>query len=76
MEEQRIALDRVGPWRISTVWLLGINHQFGDGPPLYYETMVFRGDEMEDLDMERYTTREEAYAGHDRMVAKWREKNG
>jgi hypothetical protein len=28
-----------GTW-ISTVWL-GIDHQFGDGPPLIFETMVF-----------------------------------
>lgn len=26
---------------ISTVWL-GLNHAYGDGPPLIYETMVFR----------------------------------
>jgi hypothetical protein len=25
---------------VSTVWL-GINHSFGDGPPLIFETMVF-----------------------------------
>lgn len=28
-----------GTW-ISTVWL-GLNHQYGSGPPLIFETMVF-----------------------------------
>ena len=58
-----------GTW-ISTVWL-GVNYRFlGDGSPLIFETMVFRGKES-DLDMERYSTQEEAKVGHQRMVRKW-----
>lgn len=63
-------------WWVSTVRLT-TNHQWGDGPPLWYETMVFASDasgevsSWADLDMDRYTTREEAEAGHARMVAKW-----
>jgi hypothetical protein len=51
---------------VSTVWL-GINHQWFDGPPLIYETLVFGGDH--DGEMERYPNRDAALAGHDQMVA-------
>ena len=59
-----------GKW-ISTVWL-GLDHSFGAGPPLIFETMVFpaKGD-MGDLDCERYSTEAEAQEGHARMVQKW-----
>ena len=59
-----------GKW-ISTVWL-GLDHSFGGGPPLIFETMVFpkRG-EWGELDSDRYSTEEQARAGHERMVAKW-----
>lgn len=55
-----------GQIRVSTIFL-GLNHNFGDGPPLLYETMVFRGADGGD-DCERYSTRAEAIAGHERMV--------
>lgn len=59
-----------GKW-VSTVWL-GLNHQYGDGPPLIFETMVFKSkNDMNELDIERYSTLEEAKAGHERMVGKW-----
>ncbi len=51
---------------VSTVWI-GIDMNFGDGPPLIFETMVFGGEY--DQRMRRYTTREEAYAGHEEIVA-------
>lgn len=56
--------------RVSTVFL-GIEHQFGDGEPLLFETMVFpeKGN-FSDEDMERYSTLEEAESGHKRMVEK------
>lgn len=56
---------------VSTVWL-GLDHQFGDGPPLIFETMVFahKGSWSEE-DCERYTTEQEAKAGHKRMCEKW-----
>lgn len=52
----------IGDYLISTVWL-GLDHSFGYGPPLIFETMVFKGGES-DLDCERYSTEEEALAGH------------
>jgi hypothetical protein len=59
-----------GRW-VSTVWL-GLDHSFGSGPPLIFETMVFPSkDEMGDLDCERYSTEAEALAGHQRLCEKW-----
>lgn len=59
-----------GRW-VSTVWL-GLNHQYGDGPPLIFETMVFPSpDDMGEMDCERYSTEAEAIAGHARLCEKW-----
>lgn len=58
---------------VSTVWL-GLDHRYGDGPPLIYETMVFRLEDgkqptFEDIYSERYSDRKEAADGHARVVA-------
>lgn len=37
---RRVKLTKVGPVTVSTVFL-GINHQFGDGPPILFETMAW-----------------------------------
>jgi len=58
-----------GPVCVSTVWL-GLDHQWGDGPPLIFETMVFGG--SIEGEMERYSTEAEALAGHAAMCAKVR----
>lgn len=60
-ENKIVAQSSVGDVKVSTVWL-GLNHRFGDGPPLIFETMIFGGD----LDQEqwRYSTEEEAMDGH------------
>lgn len=59
-----------GKW-VSTVWL-GLNHSFGEGKPLIFETMVFpkKGD-YADLEMERYSTLERAEKGHQKLVNKY-----
>jgi len=51
--------------RVSTVFL-GLDHQFGKGPPLLFETMVFGG--RQDGDQWRYSTWDEAAAGHEAAV--------
>jgi len=61
--------DLLDGLRVSTV-RLPINHKWGDGPDLWYETMVFPKNSYLDLACERYTTEEEAQAGHDAMVAR------
>ncbi len=51
--------------KVSTVFL-GLNHNFGDGPPVLWETMIFGGEH--DQYQERYSTRKEALEGHRRAV--------
>lgn len=68
-ERKRVAFDTVGGVEVSTVWL-GLNHQFGDGPPLIFETMVFGGED--DGWQDRYSTEAEAEAGHAAVLAKIR----
>lgn len=65
-----VSQTHVGEVLVSTVWL-GIDHQFGDGPPLIFETMVFGG--PLDSEQDRYPTEVAALAGHDQMVARVRE---
>jgi len=64
-EYKRIGYDEIGNKRVSTVWL-GLNHAiFPETPILIFETMVFSGvDNWEDEHMQRYTTEEQAIAGH------------
>jgi hypothetical protein len=61
-----VAVDEVASMRVSTVFL-GLDHQFGKGPPLLFETMVFcdGGDEM---DCARCSTWAEAEAQHKRIL--------
>jgi len=71
-EYRKIKQENVGKYFISTVWI-GLNHNFGDGEPLIFETMVFGGKES-DLDMDRYSTLKEAEKGHKKIVKKWSKK--
>lgn len=54
-----------GGVRVSTV-LLGLDHSFGGGKPIIFETMVFGG--KLDQEEDRYATRQEAENGHRAMV--------
>lgn len=56
---------------VSTVWL-GLNHNYGGGRPLIFETMVFGRSSWSELDMDRYSTEQEALAGHELMVEAWK----
>src|SRR5215469_1848635 len=60
---------RVGGVRVSTVWL-GIDHSWGPGPPLIFETMIFGG--PDDQAQERYATEAEAALGHEYWVRRQR----
>src|SRR5262245_20975461 len=51
--------------KISTVFL-GLDHQFTNGPPLLFETMVFGG--PLDGEQNRYSTWDDAVRGHAHMV--------
>ncbi len=60
-----VARDEIADVCVSTVFL-GLDHQWGDGPPLIFETMVFGGEH--DECQWRYSTWEEAEAGHANVV--------
>lgn len=68
-DTRHVASTRIGGIWISTVFV-GIDMRYGDGPPLLFETMAFRGGEGDDC--ERSSTWEEAEAQHKAMVAKVR----
>jgi len=59
-------------YTISTVDL-GLDHSFGMGKPLYYETMIFlenedyKNNEFSDFQL-RYSTEEEARISHENIV--------
>ena len=52
---------------VSTVFL-GLDHQWGDGPPLLFGTMTF-GSEWDECQW-RYSTWDEAVKGHNEIVSK------
>lgn len=60
--DRRVAVTDLGKLgRVSTVFL-GMNHAYGGGPPLIFETMIFDG--PMDQYMDRYSTEDEALDGH------------
>lgn len=65
--ERSVAITKIGATKISTVFL-GLDHSFGRGQPLLFETMVFGG--PMDQHLERYSTWEEAESGHASIVEK------
>lgn len=52
---------------VSTVFL-GLDHSFGSGPPILFETMIFGG--PHDGYQERYSSWDEAEKGHKKALAK------
>lgn len=60
-----VAKTKIGDVLISTVFL-GLDHSFGHGRPLLFETMVFGG--KLDQEMDRYSTWNEAEKGHATIV--------
>lgn len=69
----RVGDDTLNGWRVSTVFL-GLDHQWGDGPPLLFETMIFRDGDVPDVAelnewQDRYSTWAEAEAGHAAALA-------
>ena len=66
-QNKRVAKDTINGVDISTMFL-GLDHQYGKGKPLLFETMVFGGEL--DQKQERYSTWEEAEIGHKIMIKK------
>lgn len=67
-ERRRVGLTPIGEGRVSTVFL-GLDHSWGDGPPVLWETMAFDIPGL-DGEQERYTSLADAKAGHEAMVAR------
>jgi hypothetical protein len=65
--ERVVARTEIEPGILVSTVFLGIDHSFGHGLPLVFETMIFRGGNGEE--QWRYSTWEEAVAGHERAVA-------
>lgn len=64
--ERAVGKTKVGEAHVSTVFL-GLDHSFGNGSePVLWETMIFGGEH--DQYQERYTSLDEAKAGHERAV--------
>lgn len=63
-----VAQVQDGEIMVSTIFL-GIDHAFGNGPPVLFETMIF-GEEAGDLNgyQERCCTWDEAVEGHSKAV--------
>lgn len=57
--------EKINDVFISTVFL-GLDHSWGGGPPILFETIIFEGEH--DQYQDRYCTWEEAEIGHEKAV--------
>lgn len=91
-DKRHVGLDQIGPYKVSTVFL-GLDHNYSHkGPPILWETMVFKkqtkgkkltvkdyGYLEQDLDLKQDRcsgSREQAEAMHQKMVELVRRKYG
>lgn len=75
---RRVAFTRLNGGIVVSTAFLGIDHAFGGGPPMLWETMIFRAAHDGEPNnwapfgegeyQERYTSHDEAIAGHTRAV--------
>lgn len=63
--DRHIGDEQIGACRVSTIFL-GIDHSFGGGPPVLFETMVFTDDSGAESWSERCCTHAEALEMHAR----------
>lgn len=68
--DKRVARTRFANGvELSTIWL-GLDHNYVPrGRPLIYESMVFGEGSLLDLDIQRYSTLAQAWAGHWQFAA-------
>ena len=70
--DRQVGRTMVGDLLVSTVFL-GLDHNFYGGPPLLFESMVFKDGLDTGILCWRYSTWEEAEGGHKAAVAKAKE---
>jgi hypothetical protein len=69
---QRVAWEILSNGRlVSTVWL-GLDHRFGPGVPIIFESMVFALPGRKALDSRRYSSETAALASHRELTRIWR----
>ena len=73
----RIIERTIGEFHVVSTVFLGLDHQFGDGPPLLFETMVFTRSAWDKgpligQDCKRYSTLKEARQGHKIICDEWK----
>lgn len=61
-----VAEECIGAFRIRTHFC-GCDHNWEEGPPVLFETLVTEDDERRDLYTQRYSTWGDAEAGHVRV---------
>ena len=72
----RVKRDVLADGRVVSTVRLPLDHSFGNGPPLWYETMVFPSEEnFMDSECHRYTTKDQAEAGHSKVVERLSKEN-
>lgn len=64
--ERHVGDDEIDGYRVSTVFL-GLDHNFGGGAPLLYETMIFCEGPLNNW-AARYSTWSQAEAGHQKVL--------
>lgn len=72
IKNRRVAQDVIDNVKVSTVFL-GLDHNFGEGKPLLFETMIFGGER--DEEEWRWHTWKEAEEGHKKIVKELKSKN-
>jgi hypothetical protein len=63
---KRVRSLKIGKLHVSTIFL-GLDHSWGDGPPLVFETMIFAG-HMDHEYQTRCSTYNQAVKGHWRAI--------
>ena len=64
--DRHVSSTHIDTVHVSTVFL-GLDHNYGDGPPILWETMIFGGENGEY--QERYSSHSDAVAGHNKAVS-------
>lgn len=66
--DRNVARSIIGDFLVSTIFL-GTNQRLGKGVPILFETMVFFDDKPVDKYSRRYSTWDEAFVGHQAIMA-------